>query len=244
MRLRILSDLHLEIASWDPPPADADVVVLAGDIHNGTGGIEWAQRTFTGPVLYVPGNHEYYDGDLVETRAAMHAAARGSHVALLDRAAVTLGDVRFVGCTLWTDFALHGTAGARDAAAVLTRSSPDFRAIRDGDRPFGVERWLALHAEERDWLAASLAGGEPARTVVVTHFLPTLASIAPRFASHPLNPSAASRLEGLLGRARLWIHGHSHARYDHVENGCRVVCNPRGYRHETTGFLPDEVVVV
>jgi predicted phosphodiesterase len=32
MHLQILSDLHLEFGQYDPEPAKADVVILAGDI--------------------------------------------------------------------------------------------------------------------------------------------------------------------------------------------------------------------
>jgi predicted phosphodiesterase len=61
MRIRVLSDLHLEFREWNPPKADADVVVLAGDIHVGVKGIEWARRSFPAiPIVYVPGNHEFY----------------------------------------------------------------------------------------------------------------------------------------------------------------------------------------
>ena len=35
MRIRVLSDLHLEFMDWNPPKAGADVVGLAGDIHVG-----------------------------------------------------------------------------------------------------------------------------------------------------------------------------------------------------------------
>jgi len=35
MKLRVLSDLHVEVAGFAPPPGDADLIVLAGDIHNG-----------------------------------------------------------------------------------------------------------------------------------------------------------------------------------------------------------------
>jgi len=35
MKIRVLSDLHLEFRDWVPPESDADVVVLAGDIHVG-----------------------------------------------------------------------------------------------------------------------------------------------------------------------------------------------------------------
>jgi len=61
MKIRILSDLHLEFQQWSPPKADADVVVLAGDIDVGIRGVEWARRSFpSSPVVYVPGNHEFY----------------------------------------------------------------------------------------------------------------------------------------------------------------------------------------
>ncbi len=61
MRLRLLSDLHLE--HFDSPPAlpeaSADAVILAGDIHAGIQGLGWAAERFAGtPILYVPGNHE------------------------------------------------------------------------------------------------------------------------------------------------------------------------------------------
>src|SRR5260221_10112157 len=64
LRIRIYSDLHLEFAPFAPPPSDADVIVLAGDIDNGAAGIEWAGETFGGPALYVAGHHEDYAGEV------------------------------------------------------------------------------------------------------------------------------------------------------------------------------------
>ena len=66
MRLHIFSDLHLEFAPLEPPDTGADVVILAGDIHLQTRGVGWAAETFRRPVIYVPGNHEYYGGPLQE----------------------------------------------------------------------------------------------------------------------------------------------------------------------------------
>ncbi len=63
MRIRVLSDLRLEFADWCPPKVEADIVVLAGDIHVGAKGVEWVRRSFPStPVVYVPGNHEFYGG--------------------------------------------------------------------------------------------------------------------------------------------------------------------------------------
>lgn len=63
MKLWILSDLHIEQSLWDLPAAwpGHDVLVAAGDIHFAVGGVRWlAERSFGKPVIYVPGDHEWY----------------------------------------------------------------------------------------------------------------------------------------------------------------------------------------
>jgi len=61
MKLHILNDLHIEFEDFAPADIDADVVVLAGDIGVGTEGLRWADDRFPDkPVIYVPGNHEFY----------------------------------------------------------------------------------------------------------------------------------------------------------------------------------------
>ena len=75
VKIRVLSDLHLEFQHWAPPKVDADVVVLAGDIHVGIQGVEWARRHFARSlVVCVPGNHEF----------ALH----GTDLSSIDRAMV------------------------------------------------------------------------------------------------------------------------------------------------------------
>ena len=34
----------------------------------------------------------------------------------------------------------------------------------------------------------------------------------------------------------LWIHGHTHTSADYAKGRCRVLCNPRGYRHSDGSF--------
>lgn len=71
MKLHLLSDLHLEFASYEADTgalAAADVIVLAGDIHVGVEGIAWARRAFESkPIVYVCGNHEFYSGHWTAT---------------------------------------------------------------------------------------------------------------------------------------------------------------------------------
>jgi predicted phosphodiesterase len=66
MKLNVLSDLHLSLAALAMPENEADVVVLAGDIARPKEAIAWASG-FVKPVLYVPGNHEFYGGSIAGT---------------------------------------------------------------------------------------------------------------------------------------------------------------------------------
>ncbi len=57
MRLHILGDLHLEFGTANVPETDADVVVLAGDIHLGREGRKWARTHLQDkPVVFVGAN--------------------------------------------------------------------------------------------------------------------------------------------------------------------------------------------
>jgi Icc-related predicted phosphoesterase len=235
VKLHILSDLHLEVADFDPPVTDADVVVLAGDIAKGVDGIDWALERFRVPVVYVPGNHEYYHHDLA-LLASMRERARGTRVHLLDRQSVVLGGVTFLGATLWTDFELFGDANT--AFDHAREKLPDFRVIREDGGPLSPERASALHRRDRAWLAGALASGA-AETVVVTHHAPHRGSLAERFATSPLSPAFVSDLDALMGRAPLWIHGHTHTSFDYVAHSTRVVCNPRGYAERSRPDDPE-----
>lgn len=64
MKIQLLNDLHIEFSGFDIPATDVDVIVLAGDIGVGFNGLEWIeQQCVEKPVIYVPGNHEFYRHD-------------------------------------------------------------------------------------------------------------------------------------------------------------------------------------
>lgn len=230
MRLHLLSDLHLEFGEFTPPPTDADVILLPGDIHLGVKGIEWAKQTFTKPVVYVPGNHEFYRQHMDKLGAEMAAAARGSNVHLLQDDEVILDGIRFLGGTLWTDFRYSGNQ--LFAAHAAKAGMEDFRLIRIGGgyRKFHPKDAMLKHAQTRQFIGERTAVPFAGKTVVLSHHAPSALSVAPEFADDELSSAYASRLERLFGEnIALWVHGHMHHSVDYREQGTRVVCNPRGY---------------
>lgn len=234
MRLNILSDLHLSLGALAQPATRADVVILAGDIARPREAIAWASA-IAGQVLYVPGNHEFYGGNLAGTIAELRRLSAATGVRVLDSDAVVIDGVRFLGTTLWTDFMLYAETGKRAAAmGAALRCMRDFTRIRIDDASEALltpADCSALFDRQSRWLAAKLAEPHAGTTVVITHHAPSRRSIHPRFADSLLNACFVSDAEHLLdgNRASLWIHGHTHDSFDYVVNGMRVVCNPRGY---------------
>jgi predicted phosphodiesterase len=231
VKLHILSDIHLEFAPFEPPATDADVVLLAGDIWVGARAVEWAATAFDRPVIYVLGNHEYYGGHFKNTLTKMKRAAAGTGVHILDGEALILDGVRFLGATLWTDFAVTGNPTAAQAEA--HQSMSDYYRIRAAAyRRLRPADTRAEHLAARMFLQAALREPFDGQTVVVSHHGPARASIAAPFRngySH-LNACYVSDLEVLLGPpVTLWVHGHTHHSFDYRLSGTRVVCNPRGY---------------
>lgn len=234
MILNILSDLHLGSGALQIPKNGADLAILAGDIARPKEAVSWASG-FAKPVLYVPGNHEFYGGSIRGTVNELKELSAGTDIHVLDNDEIILDGVRFLGTTLWTDFMLFGEGEKRGAAMQeALRLIRDFSRIRVGAAPealFTPADAAALFQIHVNWLETKLGEPFPGPTVVITHHAPSRKSIHPRFADSLLNACFVSDAEYLIdgGRARLWIHGHTHDSFDYFLNGTRVVCNPRGY---------------
>lgn len=253
MKINVLSDLHLGFGSMDRPMNDADVVVLAGDISRPREAAAWAMR-FDKPVLYVPGNHEFYGSSLSGALGELQQLCAHTQVQLLHNTETVLDGVRFLGATLWTDFRLFDDPARNDAAKEearrLVRDFSRIRLTEDSDAIFTPEDSTMLFDRQAAWLAERLDARHDGPTVVVTHHAPSPRSIHPRFADSLLNACFVSDAERLLGesRAQVWVHGHTHDTFDYRVKGTRVVCNARGYAkagvHENARFDPDFIIEV
>lgn len=259
LRLLILSDLHLE--QWgktelqiDLSVSQPDVVILAGDIHTGVQAIPWATKTFPGiPVLYVHGNHEGYGHKLEHTQRDIEEACQQTgHVHFLHCKEWRLGDVRFLGATLWTDFNLFGSDIRADAMREAGHYMNDYHRIRLESRGYKKMRTpdsARFHTEQRNWIRDKLAEPFAGKTVVITHMAPSMRSVPDKFSADIVSAAYASNLDEMASQADLWIHGHMHASSDYEIGSCRVVCNPRGYhlssgQGENVDFDPNFIIEI
>ena len=209
MRLHVLSDLHLEFGPFRAPETPADAVVLAGDIGSGAQGLRWAIETFRGPVIYVLGNHAFYGNDL-DIVDEIKREATGSNVHVLERDAIVDDGVRFLGCTLWTDFGLFGPDRCDDTMKLASAMIRDFQVITEHGQPFTAKRSRVEHLAARSWLGNALNDETSVLpTVVITHHAPYPSSLPSRFRNDPLSAAFVSNIEELMGRHRSvdsWSH--------------------------------------
>lgn len=231
MKIQILSDLHLEFSDLkDVQAPNADVVVLAGDIHTGTNAIEWIKREFTKPVVYIAGNHEFYNNIHWEVQNDLaKASLELDNFHYLNGETVEIDGVTFWGDTLWTNFEVYGDR--EKAKAIAQAYMNDYRMIRvDQEHKLTPEHTLEWHDYAIQYLQETISYRYE-NLVVVSHHGPSRKSIPENYHGEDTNPAYVSDLEDLIRDSgiKLWIHGHTHSSHDYYIHDTRVVCNPRGY---------------
>jgi Icc-related predicted phosphoesterase len=266
IRILYMSDLHLEMEQWRLPVpgwpaflarhravaahpargpmldgfAPVDLVVLAGDIHNGFRGVVYADQVakyFGAPVVTVAGNHEFYHHATNVLLPALREASHktGGRVTFLEDADATYTirgrRLHVLGCTLWTDYALLGNPDA--AMRHAGQRMNDHVFIEQDGAKFTPANALARHRGSVIWLRTTLAAlrtSDPdCDVLIVTHHAPSGAVLGER--TGPIAPAYGSDLLAAFApfRPAGWIHGHTHFRHDSVSEGVRLVSAPRGY---------------
>lgn len=241
MKIWTFSDTHLDHGGSPLPQTipECDIIVIAGDLG---GTLEhclnilniW--RNFNAinhiPLIYVPGNHDYYHTAIDEMSVLGAELARELNIILLGQGlpeGFIHNDIRFIGATLWTDYELDNNA--LYSMQIAERYMNDHKLITTTNTKFTALIASGLHRFDKNLLELQLMD-DTYPTVVVTHYLPLDHCVHFEYRNSTVNPAFASHLPELFKgkcKPKLWIHGHTHKPVDLVYEYTRVVCNPRGY---------------
>ena len=251
MKIRLLSDLHMEGFHYKYEWKGEDVLVLAGDIHSRC---MHYQLISTIPdsvkIVIVAGNHEYYDNDFEHVNQKLfELQCDYPNVYWLDNKSVEIDGIPFYGGTMFTDFDLYGPSERWFSEHRARTGIADFMYIyktKHGERKsWTVEDHKQQHELFKDGLKMFLKHTEGKKRVVVSHFVPSERCIHDRFKGSILNPYFTVNMEQYMGWDGLWLFGHTHDSYDLMIDSTRLVCNPRGYGDENSrGFNNDLIIEI
>lgn len=259
MKIRLLSDFHAEFFTENfgkvrkhldeialpPLPDDKEtILVLAGDICTAERKfllmdmLEYFSKRFL-HVIYVCGNHEYYNSEFSEARETLRSLCGKHGNVWFEGEAFMLECRHFYVGSLWTDFDQENAT----TMYLASKGMNDYRRIYLGKRLLKVEDVLSIHNGEVENMKEWMREGD----IVITHHAPSFKSIHPDYLSHELNGCYASNLEDLIldKKPAFWLHGHVHHHHDYMIGKTRVICNPKGYLGEKdTGYKNTLVIEV
>ena len=250
MHFQLVSDLHLdynpvEDAYEDPMQyisPSSNYLILAGDV--GSLYLYSALRAALEKiclhfkvVLYVAGNHEYYvqktsDERLLidELSARLHKLSDIKGLYVLDRKSAIIGDICFVGCTLW--------------------SQPYMCVPKYIVRIHGITDTLyeTLHRNDLNYISTMIdyCRGENLRMIVITHHSPSFKTIE-NCKSRSKRPTLyATDLDRIIKHPiELWCHGHTHNNMDIKIGGVPVISNQRGKTSEKIrSYRKDKIIII
>lgn len=260
-RVHIASDFHLESLGFinNISEPDCDFTILAGDISpisTNPKSIKWLKEKYTKPVIYVPGNHEYYTypfsmDDVEDSIRIFIAETNASNIIFLQNEVTYINGIRIIGCTLWTDYNLYDTREKSMAYARRCMNDYYFISAQERGKFVTPEILLDKHNESVEFLIKELSTPYEGKTIVVTHHCPAPGSIHPMYEGDALNPAFTSDLSNLILSLEpdYWIHGHTHSSFDYYLGKTRIICNPLGYQSrsgkmENVNFKKDLVIDV
>ncbi len=240
MKLRIISDLHLDINRGfklqEMANEKEQVLVIAGDIcpfiykdktrHSPTffRFLSEMKKRFK-DILWVPGNHEFYGSCLYNSPEKVTPSE------------IFIEGNRIIRATLWSDFEKESPISMIDCKYSIN----DFRRIYKNKRreTIGPKELLEEHKKHKAFIQKQLNNGAKTnKRIVITHHVPSYRSIASQYSTSKTTGSFVSDLPSLVEQSDVWIHGHTHSFTRYLLGNCDVICNTVGYHWENSGFDP------
>jgi predicted phosphodiesterase len=257
--IQILSDIHLEYlqygGGYQVQPTGADILILAGDIAPAS---MWPyQQQFFNTVannyqqvIYVAGNHEYYLCDMGPMNASLaQYLANTPNISVLYNMPKVIGDITFVGCTLWTNLGNNNPAtyqagfnATRDYQNICNNQTAGF-FVTPGDT-------YNQFQTEYAFIQGCVEQATTNNVVVITHHAPSFDSIANGYTDARygyVNGLYATELSSYIEanpKIKYWIHGHTHQYKNYMIGNTNIICNPVGYTYETTGYVANLVITI
>jgi predicted phosphodiesterase len=184
-------------------------------------------------VIYVAGNHEFYHGKFVGSLQDLrNECGKYSNVYFMEDDMRTIGDVTFIGSTLWTDMnkgdplTLHAVADMMNDYRIIRHDGLGYTKLRPAHT-------AARHRRSVEYIRTVIEGLFDEKFVVVGHMSPSKMSTHPKYQNDTLmNGAYSSDLSEFIldhPQIKLWTHGHTHHKFDYMIGSTRIVCNPRGY---------------
>lgn len=250
MKIQYASDLHLEFPKnkefikANPIEPMGDILLLAGDImpftqleRLGSFLDELAENYET--TYWIPGNHEYYGGDISLRSCRFEEKIRENVILLNNRTIITAG-YRFIFSTLWSQISVQ------NEQQVLYGLN-DFNYIKIDGKPLTVSAYNARHKQALDFLNKELKKKVSEFTVVVTHHVPTFQHYPEQYKNDPLNEAFATELYDLITETQpdFWIYGHHHNNTtDFTIGKTQMLTNQLGYvaYGEHARFQPQKTI--
>lgn len=256
MRLRILSDLHLEGYKFTYIPQDEDVVLLLGDIHTqNRHAVILDQIPSSKKVIMISGNHEYY-GQTFENVDSVLTDLEDVYpnFTYLNNSSVDIDNISFFGGCMWSNFQLYGIVQESQARAEAKHFIADYKYIdKFASYPnyTGIkEKWTINDTIEQYELFNKefdrwVKDAEGKTRICLSHFLPSEKSVSPQFANSVLNAYFCSNQEHRIQLVDYWLHGHTHSSANYKIGDSTVICNPHGYGRENVNeFDPNLIIEV
>lgn len=237
--LRIVSDIHLEFDPYFLPKMEGEkdqILILAGDICLAKK-FEIYDYFFEDVsdrfkyVVYIPGNHEYYYGSIERTPIIIcQGLDKYQNIVARSSFNSRLNGLEIAAATLWTDF----NGGNPMSMLAAQQNMPDYKVIRHKGKNLTPEAIFRMHKRQLKVLTRKPVD------VIVSHHAPSYKSVENRYLFDSLTPAFSNRLDMLIEElpAKVWVHGHTHSFFSYAIGSTRIVCNPKGYPGERTGFNP------
>jgi Icc-related predicted phosphoesterase len=274
MKIQIQSDLHLEWQKFSPTfqNAGADVLVLAGDIcvvnhlyRNPIGLkpniIQKDLRAYNAKiyreffnyvnsnwkyVLYVLGNHEFYEGDWNKTENIIREELSVySNIHILEQTKLVIDNIVFLGTSLWTDMngedpltMMHCKNAMNDYKEISNCSQNVWKRLTPIDT-------VKKYHESLAWLKCMLQE-DKSKTVVISHHAASRQSLHEKYKNDwTTNGAFINNLDNFIidnPHIALWINGHIHNNFNYFIESTRIISNPHGYPNENSDFIPNLVI--